>query len=196
MKISKFILLVVLSITIFSCGSDDDDNDSQEPQNVNINPTITINTDAVIALPPDSDITGLVDFGQPNGVSTSDYLVELTLNDLFTLKRPEGLLPGDVFLIFDIEFYDELDGLVDYEDDVEPFLGLVIPDGQPSDYYTSTEATNEGVPVVIFRADNALDNNDLDWKYNIICYITRDGTEYGPYIIDPKIKIKSTNGLS
>ncbi|MBT8288531.1 MAG: hypothetical protein HKN00_06610 [Flavobacteriaceae bacterium] len=195
MKNSKLILVLVLILAL-SCKNDDDS--PRTP--ITISPEITIDIGAIIDIAPavpDFDnpvnITALVNFGQPVGVSSADYLVEMRLNDTFTLDIPSnGLGPNDK-LWYDYEiWYDEFDEPLNlltvytYIDDTYPSDAVLIdhPDFPPGVV---------GLSDRIRFINIAADDSDLNWKYDIICFIESDGVFYGPYVIDPKIKIKSTS---
>lgn len=188
MKISKCILLTILSLSLFTCGSDDDSTE-ETPELTIITPSTSIaDVDAILALPANSDITDLVSFGQASGISTADHETILELNDIFRLERPEGLLPGDIFYYGGLYFSD-LDGEEIGEGFVSNFLERNIPSGEPLDYYDFP------VPNYIYDViGNSL--NDLEWKYDIECFIIRDGTEYGPYWIDPKVRLKGSSNTN
>lgn len=188
MKISKLILLTIFSLSLFTCSSDDSDDDNQTVTKV-IPDTSIEDVDAILALPPDSDITNLISFGQPNGVSTADHESVVEKNDRFVLDKPEGLLPTDVFVYQNIYFYDELDTEVPFEDGMDQYLKLVIPSGESNSYYDNN-------PTKVIFKTIYVDDYDLNVKYDIECTITRDGTVYGPYIIDPKLRIKGSNTLN
>lgn len=187
MKISKFILLTIFSLSLFTCGSDDDSADETIELTI-VAPSASIaNVDAILALPADSDITDLVSFGQASGVSSADVLSVLELNNQFVLQRPAGLLPSDEFIYSDIYFYDELDEQIEFVGGIDQYLELVIPIGETADYYEFYPTT------AILQVIDADSDFDLNWKYDIVCYIIRDDVEYGPFIIDPKMRIKSRN---
>ncbi|WP_456442216.1 hypothetical protein [Psychroserpens sp.] len=189
MRISKFILLAMFSLSLFTCGSDDDSiDDTLELTIITPSPSIA-NVDAILALPADSDITDLVSFGQATGVSTADVLSVLELNDQFVLQRPAGLLPDDIFIYENIYFYDEIDELIEFEGEIDQYLELIIPIGETADYYELSPTT------VILQVIDADIDFDLNWKYDIECYIERGGVSYGPFIIDPKMRVKRKTTL-
>ena len=180
------LLFLALSLVFIACGDDDEEVISQQidvPED--IIPNITIDIDAIVALPANADITNLVNFGQPAGQSSADYLMPFSNNDTFTLGVPTGLLSGDTLRYTDITFFDENNVVVDFEGGVDQYLELVVPPGEATDYYDADE-----LPLVIFKNFNG-ETTDIDFKYDLECIITRGGIDYGPYIIDPKFKIKS-----
>ncbi|WP_033958531.1 hypothetical protein [Psychroserpens jangbogonensis] len=190
MKISKFIFLAILTITIASCGSDDDSG-SGTPDQIVITPSVSIgDIDGILALPPGTDITDLISFGQPNGVSTADQESVLELGERFVLARPAGLLSTDIFIYDAIYFFDELDEEIDYDLFISQYLTLVIPSGESASYYEEAPTT------VLLNVDDVEDEFDLNWKYDIECYIVRESVEYGPFIIDPKLRLKGRNTLN
>ncbi len=179
MKFSKLSFILVL-LVVFACKSDDDSSSGPET----VTPNITIDVDAIIALAANSDITDLVNFGQPVGVSSADYTAELNENDTFRLGVPGGLQAGDQLLYYEFDF-GPADSIIDLYLEA---LNCIDEFGEPD-----PTCQSDFVQSIDIRAFNAEDEEDLEWKYDIICYVKRGDDYFGPYIIDPKIKIKSRN---
>ncbi len=198
MKFSKIICLL-FTLVVLSCGNDDEGNQPMTHQGVDITPTSTIDIAAVLALPPNSDITNLITFGTDPSVSASDYTTEVELLDTFNLVAPQqGLAPGDEFLFSDIIILDEFNVPIEADPDTlileNGLLQLVLPEGvtgvSAQDYYDGTM-----VPAVSFDIiDN--EDSDIEWKYDIECYVRRGMDEFGPYIIDPKLRLKGRNTIN
>jgi len=181
MKRNNLIFLFVFLI-LTACNSDDNTSSTD-------NPVVTLDVDSVIALPPNSDITNLVSF---NGQNAATFTSELDLGDGLLVGRPDGLAPDDVFVYSTIIVSRDINGtLVEVNFDEINFISddtnlqFVIPPGQPSNYFDLLE-----VEVFELRAIGN-EMNDVDYKYDLEVFITRSGIEYGPYFIDPKIRIKS-----
>jgi hypothetical protein len=180
-----FILVFVLAI-LGSCSSDDDANTGQT-----VSPNFTSDIDAIIALPSGSDISTLVDFGQGIGNSAADFTSEVSLNDTFELKPPTGLASTDEFFYVDIFFTDEFGGEIEAIDlIVGGRLEAVLPEGitgiSAEDYYLQ-----DNIPLIALKVIDVDDNDDITWKYSFECEIIRNGVEYGPYFVDPRLKLKS-----
>lgn len=189
MKNFKLLFIAILAITFISCDSDDDSNTL-----TNDTPTVSFDVDAVIALPAFSDITSLVTV---NGQPAADYLSELEVGARLILERPDGLLVSDI-LLYDFLVVFDTEGIeIGFDNNLlssDSNLSLIVPDGEPSDYYGANGFPDfeTGVPTIIIEAvDN--DQTDVDYKYEFDITIERGGTVFGPYTIDPKIRIKSLN---
>ncbi|MFD1061826.1 hypothetical protein ACFQ1Q_01110 [Winogradskyella litorisediminis] len=186
MKNFKIAFLMLFSVTLFNCDSDDDNNTNTDV------PAVSFDVTSVIALAPNSDITNLVTF---NGQNAALYTTELSVGSTLRVGRPEGLGTNDIFT------YDEV--IVSFEDNGEiieinfdentfissdGFLQYIIPAGQPSNYFDLDEIT-----VFEIQAIDANATVDIDYKYEMSVFIERDNITYGPYFIDPKIRVKSLN---
>lgn len=185
MKHLKSFLVFTLICFAFSCSSDDSSSTVVD------SPAVTLDITSVVALPPGSDITNLVSF---NGQNAGTYTSELDLGKSLRVGRPDGLQSGVEFVYTSfVIFLDTGTELIELEIDETTFtssdgnLQFVIPEGQPSTYFEQEE-----VEVFEIRAINN-DVTDIDYKYNIEVYITRNDIEFGPYLIDPKIRVKSLN---
>lgn len=192
MKFSKP-LLILFALVLFSCGNDDDGNPIIIPIGEDVMPSSTIDVEAVLALPAGSDITGLVTFGDDPSVNASDYQSEVGLSDTFILDMPQGLAPGDEFLYSNVFFLNQANEDIESDPDtliVGGYLQAVLPEGvtgiTAQDYYSQMF-----FPSIAFRVIDAEDFTDVNWKYDIECYIRRGVDEFGPYYIDPKLRIKS-----
>ncbi|MFK7781696.1 hypothetical protein [Psychroserpens sp.] len=202
MKLSKFIFLTFLSITLFNCGSDDSSDDGDDtPQPQVIVPTITLDVAEAILRTPGSDITDLVDFGQPNGVDTSEYLVELSIGDIYNPGQPQNLATGEMLYYSNYTYFEEnpldpgvYDQFIDGEDLLGVYFNAVFPESTVSpatieDPFSPTDDVWESLGLEIIDADD----DDIDWKYDLEVLIVKDGTAYGYYTIDPKLRIKGRN---
>lgn len=195
MKISKLILFAFLSITIISCGSDDsDDNTSQR---VVVKPTITLDIDEAILRNPGDDITDLISFGQPSGVSTFDYTVELKVGDILKLKQPMGLDAGDIMYYSRFDFF--IEDPFDFGNyipvDENEVYGVYLDIVQPVSFDSPSVVEDPFQPGTYISDTLGLksidaENDDLEWKYDIQVVLYKDGSFYGYYTIDPKIRIK------
>ena len=185
MKHLKSFFVISLVLIAFACSSDDSSSTVVD------SPAVTIDIASVIALPPGSDITSLVSF---NGQNAGTYISELDLGTSLRVGRPDGLVADVEFVYTSFEiFLDSGTELIPLDIDETTFttsdgnLQFVIPEGQPSTYFEQ-----ESIEVFEIRA---IDNDvmDINYKYNIEVFITRNDVESGPYIIDPKIRVKSVN---
>lgn len=190
MKYLKYIPFV-LGLLMLSCDEDDNEEVQQiieERLPIDILSSISVDIDDIVALPIGSDITNLVDFGQPAGVSAADYTVELEVDDTFTLSPPSGLGTGDSFLYSAFFFLDE-NG--DPFDETQ-FLSSDFP--EDTQFIADPEDPDfEVFDRIRFTAIDAEDENDRLLKYDIEIFIFRETTNefIGPYFVDPKIQIKS-----
>ena len=185
MKKTKIITLLVISLLFVNCITN---NEKEEDLTiVNDEPEITFNVDAVIALAADSDITELVTFnGEPAGTYTS----ELQLEETLTVGKPTFGNPNDQLKYVDVTLFkngEEVELNFETQTSEDGNLKLVIPDGKPFNYYLNPD----NVDIIAFQAVNAEEDADIDYKYDLEVMIIRDNVEYGPYIIDPKIKIRA-----
>jgi len=187
-------LLLLFTALLFTCSSDDDSSGNQITTTT---PTITIDINAILALADGADITNLISFGQPAGVSSADWEVELRVGDILSLGQPIGLAAGDELLYDFVEFFDS-----DFEPVDESvvfqyleFINCVKDDGTPDPECDDTLSAMEYYTTFSMRSINAEDTFDIDYKYGMEVFIRRDGeADRGPFYIDPKIKIKaSTN---
>lgn len=184
MKKFKLVFAIILSITLFACDSNDDDNTTTET------PSVIVDVDAIIALAPNSDITSLVTF---NGQNAATYTTELNVGSSLRVDRPGGLLPNDIFTYSDIIVSVDVAGeLIELGFDEFTFISddgnlqFIIPAGQPSNYFDLTEVT-----VFELQAIDADATLDIDYKYDMEVFVERNSVVFGPYYIDPKIRIKS-----
>ena len=187
MKSSKLALIALVTL-FFACSGDDNNNSGP----IELIPTVTANFNAIFALPvPDPagdpvDITDLVNFGQAAGVSSRDWTVDLAQGDKVTLEQPTGLQAGDVLLYYDVLFENEAAAELYLEviDCIEDPTGALFP---------TCDIDGDYVTEFAIRAFDA-STTDIELKYDIICYVRRTGeADRGPFLIDPKIKIKSGN---
>ncbi|ARV08542.1 hypothetical protein BTO05_02380 [Winogradskyella sp. PC-19] len=184
MKNLKFLFIFILAISISSCGDDD------SVQLQDDTPAVSFDVDAIIALPAFTDITSLVTF---NGVVSDNYTTELEVNERLFLGRPDGLLPTDIFIYDFLVVFDEEINENGFDNNLlsaDSNLQLVVPNGEPTDYYNPSGSVDYGVPqIIILAVDN--DPTDIEYKYDLEVTIERGGVVFGPYTIDPKIRIKS-----
>ncbi|WP_443633242.1 hypothetical protein ABXT64_12365 [Candidatus Marifrigoribacter sp. Uisw_064] len=189
MKILKF-SLIAFTLIFMSCSSDDESSDTPDP--IQYTPNITLEVEEIILRANGADITDLVSFGQPSGVPTSDFLIELNQNDCFKLGIPEGLGPNDTFYYRRLDFFEndiELDG-----DTIGSLFALDIP--EEGDEIPNPDVNDPGTnifKVCTYQAIGVAPIVDIDLKYDVIIYIKRNDDFFGPYTIDPKIRIKSRN---
>ncbi len=189
----KLFLLLLSVVLITACNSDDDGNNGE----IIVEQNFSADVDAIIALPPGSDISFLVNFGQPAGQSAAEAETEVELNNTLEIGRPTGLQNDDIFVYNDIVFRDEngeiipptgLDGLI-IDGKLEFVVPQVILDVLPNTtatVYYSANYTDFALKVI-----DAEDDIDTILKYDIECSIERGGQVFGPYFIDPKIRVKS-----
>ena len=165
-----------------------------------VTPPITTNIDVILALPGEPtfanpiDITELVSFGQPAGVSSADYEVTVKIGDLVNFEQPQGLQPGDKLWYDFANWFDAADQPIDFGV-VDQFVQYIIPPDAQNVQVLNPEGFVFVSDKVIFRNINANPDNDLNWKYDLIVFIERNGIFTGPYKIDPKLKIKTTTSL-
>lgn len=185
MKKLNSLLLLFIAFTLSSCLKEIERVDP--PNEV---PKVSFDVATAIALQSGSDITNLVTF---NGEPAGTFTTELTVDSKLTVGRPEGLAETDELEYTYITLFnsdgEEVEVNPDTQTTIDGNLKFVVPDGKSLDYYVNAEK----IDVFEIQAINADANVDLDYKYDLEVYITRDGTRYGPYIIDPKIKIRSLN---
>lgn len=190
MKILK-LTLIAFTLIFMSCESDDESSDTSDPiQHI---PNITIDVDAVIALPADADITHLVSFGQPENVSTADFLIELNQNDSFTLGIPEGLGPNDTFYYRDLKYFNNLDVELPFDEVQELFAFTVPEDGDLIPNPDIDHPDTDIFKICTYESIGVASPIDVDLKYDVNIYIKRNDDYFGPYKIDPKIRIRSAN---
>lgn len=197
MKITKTLILI-FTVVLFSCGNDDDGNRVVLPIGENIRPSSIIDVEAVLARAAGSDITDLITFGDDSNVPAYDYTSEVNLYDTFTLGSPQGLATGDEFLYSDVLFLNQFDEEVEVSETdyiVGGYIQAVLPEGvtgiSVDDYYGQMF-----IPTIAFDVIYAEEFVDVNWKYDIECYIRRGGDEFGPYYIDPKLRIKGRTSLN
>jgi hypothetical protein len=186
LKILK-LTLIAFTLIFMSCKSDDDKSVESTP--IDIIPDINIDIDKVIALPANSDITALVDF---LGIPAADYLAELNENDNLILAVPQNLQAGDRLMYSRFDFFFPGDIVpIDFADLAE-YLDLSFP--TDTEFLPNPDIPGTNVSSKYqFKAVMAMDVIDIDFKYDIECYIVRNDVFFGPYTIDPKIRIKSNN---
>ncbi|MGJ8743144.1 hypothetical protein [Polaribacter sp.] len=184
MKTTNLLYVFLISTILLSCSSSNDDSE----QGASDVPSVTFDVDEVIALTAGTDISNLVSF---NGEPAATYTTELNVNSTLTVGRPDGLLATDELEYYDVVVKNSSGDIVDFDEVTnisnDGFLKLVIPDGKPSDYYNG----NEPVDIFEIQAINADEQSDIEYKYDLEIYIIRNNVIYGPYIIDPKIRIRA-----
>ncbi|MFD1061835.1 hypothetical protein ACFQ1Q_01155 [Winogradskyella litorisediminis] len=210
MKKTNFLCFLAFGLLLFNtCDSDDgpsqDEIDSAlfpTSSTVNFEPDVTLDVDAVLNLPAGSDISNLINLGQPAGQSAAEFESVVRLQDVVILGQPTGIAQDDVLLYsfdFDIildngdrltpqQQIDIYDSVVITTENIDDVVGQqnIVVDFRPSD----------GAPLINFiglTPSFADQNSDLNFKYDIECWILRNDVLNGPYIIDPKIRIKSLN---
>lgn len=184
-------VLIVLSISLVFTNCLKNIEKDVDATLINDEPEITFNVDAVIAQQPDSDITDLVTF---NGEPADTYTSALKLQETLTVGKPNFGNPNDELRYVNVRlFKNDIEIALNFETQTseDGNLKLVIPDGKPINYYFPENIDN--VDIVSFKAVSAEQNADIDYKYDLEVMIIRNLEEYGPYIIDPKIKIRSIN---
>ena len=187
MKNFKNVTLLLLTFIIFNCTPAEE----AVLKEIDI-PSVVFNVDTVIALPAGTDITNQVTFdGQP----AASFTTELEINDQLKIEKPGGIPASDSLVYVGGTVYDANGEVVEFE----PFnlkgdgvstdgnLYLIVPSGEPVNYYE--DLSGGGIPTIIFEPANQ-GSADIEYKYDLEIMITRNGTEYGPYKIDPKIKIR------
>ncbi|RNC86233.1 MAG: hypothetical protein ED556_08010 [Winogradskyella sp.] len=198
MKFSKLLFVFAICFILLSCNDDDDNT-----QNSNIiTPNITLDLNGVLSRPAGADITDLINFGQPNGVSAGDYLVELNVGTRLRLEQPSGLAAGQSLLYSRIFFFEEnpsdpgvFDVQVDTLDVYDVWLDRLR--AAPGDPEAAVNPNDFGRSISEFFeliAIDAPDSDDIDYKYEIeIALRLPNGSISDYYYIDPKIRIKSLN---
>jgi len=194
MKLFKNLSLLALFLTLSSCG----DDDSQPIET--FEPALTIDVNAIVARPAGSDITDLVDFGQGPGIPASEYFVALDVNDRLQLRQPQSL-PNDVTLWYSrVDFFEE-DPVnlgqftipVIEQDVIGVWLNFDFPStANFIDDPLLPPGSGEIFTEFDLFAINA-DVNDIDYKYDIRVVVEQNGSFFGYYTIDPKIRVKSLN---
>ena len=183
MKKINLIYLFIVTTILVGCSSSDNTQDLSDT------PTVSFDVDAIIALTPGQDISSLVSF---NGQSAATYTSELELNGILNVGRPEGLLSTDEFEYYDVLIKDIDNNEIEFDETTyiseDGNLKFVVPNGKPSDYYINSD--DYTIDVFEIQAINADAQSDIEYKYDLEVMITRNGTEYGPYIIDPKLRIR------
>lgn len=186
-KLKNLLVLFTFTFILFNCST------AEEAVLKEIEtPSVVFNVDNVIALPAGTDITNQVTFdGQP----AATFTTELEINDQLKIEKPGGIPAADSLVYVGGTVYDSTGEIVEFE----PFnlkgdavstdgnLYLIVPTGEPINYYE--DISGGGVPIIIFEPANQF-AEDIEYKYDLEIMITRAGVEYGPYKIDPKIKIK------
>ncbi|MDT0558834.1 hypothetical protein RM697_09250 [Ichthyenterobacterium sp. W332] len=181
-------LLILVSLLLFTCSSDDDGNSI-----ITILPNITLDINAINALPDGSDITDLVNFGQPLGVSTRDWEVELEEGGVLRFEQPGGLDSDNVLFYSRVDYFDPTGTTPAPE--AEDVISFIVPDDAMQVEDPNFPGTGFNVyDKIELVAINADDDNDLDYKYDIRVMIQVNGDLLpNYYFIDPKIKIKARN---
>ncbi|MFY9242596.1 MAG: hypothetical protein WAO74_06180 [Polaribacter sp.] len=178
----KKLSILLFSAILFSCSSSDSETPLIEA------PNITFDVNAAILLAPGSDITSLVTF---NGQPAATYTSTLELNSILSVGRPGGLLASDEFIYDNVVFKDNNGEEVIIDENTlissDGNLKITVPAGKPADYYDG----NYDIDVFNVQAIKTSSTGDIDYKYDLYVIIKRNGTEYGPFLIDPKIKIRS-----
>ena len=197
MKLIKNLSLLLIFILLVSCGSDDDGGGTT---NDVFAPTITLDASTAITRPAGSDITDLIDFGQGTGIPASDYTVELDINDRLQLRQPSGLSSDFTLWYSRVDFFEEnpldpgqFDIPVDEQDVIGVWLNFEIPSSASftPDPLITTGSGDLFTELDLFAINQ--DSDNIDYKYDIRVVIEQNGTLFGYYFIDPKIRVKSLN---
>lgn len=174
MKAIKFIFLYALSIVALACSSDDSRNKNND------SPVLTFDVNAVIARANNSDITNLV---MLNGQNAAIYTSVIEVGNTIRLGRPEGLSASDQF------FYEELFLYLDNNGELtEVYFDDMSGISNDGNLQINLSAENFKITAI-----NTEDTTDTNYKYEMKVSLRIGGVNYGPYIIDPKIRIKSLN---
>ncbi|WP_431157971.1 hypothetical protein [Winogradskyella poriferorum] len=195
-------LLLGLALFCTACDFGNDDEPQDPPVEATILPDITVNIDEVLNRSPGSDITDLVDFDQPSGVSTSDYTIELQFGQRIIFDQPtSGLGLNQGILYSRLSFFEESPtspGVFDVPVDTLDLYGSL---------FEKTVADPGSGNSVEFPGDNnrslssflnleviGQDNTEeLEYKYTIEIAILDDETVIGYYTIDPKLIIRAND---
>ena len=206
MKSLKYILLSVLCCTVYNCNDDDPTQDeldrllfpTENPVNFSVDPIIQI--DAILALPPGSDISTLIDFGQGPSVSAAEFESVVRLEDIVIFGQPSGLQNDDA-LFYDLDFNIILDNdeVLTPNDQIIQFGTRVVNTVNIDAIVGGQNIETESIPVsgepilsqIGISAFVEDETEDLIFKYDMECWIRRNDVLNGPYIIDPKIRVKS-----
>jgi hypothetical protein len=199
-KIIYFLLL--LSLIIVSCDFGDDDGQQEPPVQSTIRPDIRVEFDEILNRPPGSDITDLVDFGQENGISSSDFTVELQFGQELVLDQPTvgvGLNQG--ILYSRLSFFEEnpsnpgvFDVPVDTLDLYGSLFDKTVADPGSSNSVEFPDDNDRNLSSFLNLEVIGQDNpEDLEYKYEIEVAILDDGNVIGYYVIDPKLIIRAND---
>ncbi|MBT8252945.1 MAG: hypothetical protein HKN00_00520 [Flavobacteriaceae bacterium] len=166
--------ILLLSIIVVSCSNDDD-----TPGVTIIPVTMTVDVDALLAanLPADTEVSAFANFGQAGGISNADFLTEVGFGERVSWQATSASSATDEILftaIIDDDFL--LDG----------YTQLVVPDGEDDLYYEAPQPLFIREVVTTPVVDSTL-------KYSIYFNVVRNNIISANYLVDPKIKIKSTN---
>ena len=195
----KPIYFILISIfTFVACDFGDDDGPQNPPFESTIRPKINIQIDNVLNRPPGSDITDLVDFNQENGVSTSDYTIELVFGQRIIFDQPTIVGLNEGLLYSRLAFFEENPndpGVFDFPVDTLDLYGTL---------FNKSVATPGSIDAVEFPFDNDRSlssflnleviaddiTEEVEYKYEIeVAILNPDGVT-GYYYIDPKIIVK------
>ncbi|MCA0131629.1 hypothetical protein [Winogradskyella alexanderae] len=199
-KIIYFLLL--LSLIIVSCDFGNDDGQQEPPVQSTIRPDIRVEFDEILNRPPGSDITDLVDFGQENGISSSDFTVELQFGQELVLDQPTvgvGLNQG--ILYSRLAFFEENPGnpgVFDIPVDTLNLYGSLfdksVADPGSSNSVEFPDDDDRSLSSFLNLEVIGQDNTeDLEYKYEIEVAILDDGNVIGYYVIDPKLIIRAND---
>ncbi len=202
MKRSNY-TLIILSLWLTACSFGDDDGGNQElPFEVTIIPDITVQVDEVLNRPPGSDITDLVDFGQPSGVSSSDFTLEVQFGQRIIFDQPSsGLGLNQGILYSRLAFFEENPadpGVFDVPVDTLDIYGSLF-DKSVADPGSGNAVEFQGdnnrslssfLNLEVIGQDNT---EELEYKYEIEVAIYDDETVVGYYVIDPKLIVKAND---
>ena len=195
-------LLLVLSLFCIACDFGNDDEPQDPPFETTILPEITVDINEVLNRPAGSDITDLVDFDQPSGVSTSDYTIELQFGQRIIFDQPtSGLGLNQGILYSRLSFFEEnpsdpgvFNVPVDTLDLYGSLFEKTVADPSSGNSVEFPGDDNRSLSSFLNLEVIGQDNTEeLEYKYTIEIAILDDETVEGYYTIDPKLIIRAND---
>lgn len=144
-------------------------DDTQGIQTIPISPVL--DWDLIRNLPPGSEASfEACNFGQPDNVSNEDFTTVGNLNDIIRFS-PKTDTNGDTLLYLGIFF----DAGINWTDYIEVNIPPV--------------AVGDSVGQEVLIPINNKDINDVELKYDLQVMIGTAQGRFGPYVVDPKLRI-------